>query len=137
MKKNKVQVVITTTNQEILLLQMNERRGSYWQNVTGGVEKNEEFYHAAVREVQEETNLAAENIKSLNPLSLEFSFVDQYQNQVLEKCFHLETFEKWEVQLDPNEHIHFKWIPIHQVTAKDVHYESNYKAIIETRNIIG
>ena len=135
--KNKVQVVITTPNQEILLLQMNERRGSYWQNVTGGVEENEEFHYAAVREVQEETGLAGDNIKKLNPLFLEFSFVDQYQNKVLEKCFHLEVVNQWEIKLDPNEHDHFKWMPIHQVTAKDVHYESNYNAIIEARKLIG
>ena len=59
MNKRKVQVVIFREDNEdvleFLLLKTNERRGLFWQNVTGSVDNGESYNDAAFREVAEET----------------------------------------------------------------------------------
>lgn len=133
MSKKKVQTVIFYTaadkTKHFLLLKMNERRGFFWQNVTGGVEKNENFEEAAIRESREETNIENENIESLISLDLEFSFVDQWKNKVVEKVFALKCKNEWEVVIDPDEHCEFKWVPENQITKASVHYETNYTSL--------
>ena len=63
MNKRKVQVVIfrvaSNNEKQFLLLKMNEKRGFFWQNITGGVEKSEDFKAAALREAKEETKVEA------------------------------------------------------------------------------
>ena len=51
--KEKVQVVIIAKNQgnhEVLILQMNEKRSGFWQNVTGSVEPEDKDLLAAAKE---------------------------------------------------------------------------------------
>ena len=138
MFKKKVQVVIfyiaDGQEAEFLLLKMNERRKYYWQNVTGGVEGDENDEQAAIRECIEETALNKENIKSLVASNLEFTFTDQWQNKVIEKVFLLEIKKPWEVKLDPSEHCSFSWIKERDLTRESVHYKSNYLALMEIIN---
>lgn len=131
MRKKKVQVVITNSFNEVLLLKMTKRRGFFWQNVTGSVEENETFLEAATREASEETGIKLKNIKSLAAVPKEFYFTDQYQNEVHEKCFHIIAANNWDVLLDPKEHEDYQWKKIGNVNRNDVHYESNYQAIKE------
>ena len=87
-KRDKVQVVVFFSDDEnfhLLLLQTNERRGSFWQNVTGGVEKEDrDFFAAAKREVQEELGVIPNKIFDLDK---SFSFIDQWNTQVTEHAF--------------------------------------------------
>ena len=58
-KRQKVQIVIfrekEKTGYDVLLLKTNKRRGSFWQNVTGGVETSDHtLLKAAEREIEEE-----------------------------------------------------------------------------------
>ena len=135
MIKNKVQAVIFTNAQgnkkQFLLLRMNERRGLYWQNVTGGVEENESFEQAAIREAIEETALNKSNIKKVTTSQLSFEFIDQWENQVLEKVFFIECISKWDIKLDPSEHINFAWVSESEIKRDSVHFESNYKCLHE------
>ena len=139
MNKNKVQVVIFTNagcnKKQFLLLQMNERRKLHWQNVTGGVEKNETFKDAALRESMEETALEKINIKKMMASQTSYKFTDQWNNQVLEKVFFIECYSKWDIQLDPEEHIHFAWISEDKVQRDSVFYESNYQCLSEAIQI--
>lgn len=81
----KVQVVIYhPKTEEFLILQTNERRGGFWQNVTGSVESNENILDAARRELIEETSLEIDDIRILD---IEFKFEDQWKRSVQEKCF--------------------------------------------------
>ena len=108
---------------------MNERRGSHWQSVTGGVEDNEEFHQAAIREAQEETALPINHIQNLIETNYKFEFHDQWGNDVIEKVFLIHCMQKWDVQIDPNEHVDFKWVSEKEITIDSVHFESNFKAL--------
>lgn len=136
LKKNKVQVVITTgdSNIEFLILQMNERRKFYWQNITGSVEDGESLLCAALREASEETGMDQNLIKRITKLKLGFEFKDQWGNNVEETCYHIHMQEKWDIILDASEHVNFKWINGKQVQRGSVYYESNYTALLEVLN---
>ena len=78
MQKRKVQVVIFRTSangeKEFLILLTNERRGNFWQSVTGGVEEGEEFKAAAFRETIEETACPNDKMIRLIDMKLDFEF---------------------------------------------------------------
>ena len=65
MNKRKVQVSVfycdAKGDKYFLLLKTNERRGNFWQNITGGVDEGETFRDAALREPQ---------LKNVNSLML-------------------------------------------------------------------
>ncbi len=133
MLKRKVQTTIFYCDNErikhFLLLKMNKKRGLYWQNVTGGVEKNEDFEEAALREAKEETGLKKKNIKKLTYLDFEFQFHDQWGNDVLEKVYALEVAQPWDILIDPSEHCEYKWVAETDIHPKIVHFETNFQAI--------
>ncbi len=133
MKKRKVQSIIFYCDanhiKHFLLLKMNERRGGHWQSVTGGVDENESFAQAAIRESKEETNILDENILKLHPTQFEFEFHDQWKNDVIEKVFLLQAKNKFTVTLDPTEHSEFKWVEQNNINSQSVHFDSNFKAL--------
>lgn len=133
MKKRKVQVVLfycdTNHKKHILLLKVNEARGLFWQNVTGGVEKNEKYIQAAVREAQEETGLEENNIYQILRTGIRLRFMDQWKKSVTEKVFLIHCKNFWEVELDPNEHCEFKWINEDEINKDIVKYASNVVAL--------
>ncbi|MCO4754282.1 MAG: NUDIX domain-containing protein [Bacteriovoracaceae bacterium] len=135
MIKRKVQTILffRNANKQItfLILRMNQRRKSLWQNVTGSVDEGESFDQAAIREAKEETGLVDSNILKLHKLESFFEFTDQWKKDVHEKCFALEVKEKFEVVLDPSEHDSFKWINQEDINIDSVHYETNWTAIEE------
>jgi len=140
MKKRKVQVVIVYNaegnSQQILLLKTNIRRQSFWQNVTGGVDDNETFKKAALREAIEETGIFEKEITSLIETDLSFSFHDQWKNDVEEKVFVLFTSKKWDVKIDSDEHDDYKWINIKDLNSELVKFETNYQAMLEAKKLI-
>jgi 8-oxo-dGTP pyrophosphatase MutT (NUDIX family) len=130
-KRDKVQVVVIfclKNTYELLLLQTNEKRGSFWQNVTGGVEEYDaDIISAAKRELKEELNLNASEVINLD---LQFSFHDQWNTQVTESSFLaiISDSLKKKISLDPNEHQNYKIINATKVTKSDYKYSSNYEA---------
>jgi dATP pyrophosphohydrolase len=133
MNKRKVQVVLFTENdagkKNFLLLKTNERRGQFWQSVTGSVEEGESFEAAAFREVAEETNCSKENVIAHFDLAMDFKFKDQWGFDVVEKIFAFKINQDFILKLDPNEHIESMWVNEDQITSSSVKFESNYKAI--------
>ena len=111
------------------MLKLNKKRGFFWQSVTGGVDDGEDFIQAALREAQEETQIKTDNIKNIIETNYEFSFTDQYENQVLEKVFIIEAKSSWCVVIDPHEHVEFKWVHEDNINEKSVKFESNFQAI--------
>jgi 8-oxo-dGTP pyrophosphatase MutT (NUDIX family) len=132
-KTKKIQTVIIAPQSNsqylCLLLQTNKRRGEFWQNVTGKVEKNESFEDASVREAIEETGLKENNIKEIINLNLTHEFMDQYDRNVEEKAFLLITSDTWEPKLDPSEHQSYRWKPIEKIDRSSVKYPGNYDAL--------
>lgn len=123
MEKRKVQVVIIAKNQ-LLLLQVKNRGDTFWQNITGSVEDNEDFLIGALRETEEETGIKA---PSLIDLGLVFSFTDRFQKVVREKCYLLYLPKIPDVVLS-EEHQDFKWIELNKVKETDYKYPSNFEA---------
>jgi len=140
-KTKKAQVVVAVIDQpsqsfQFLLLQTNERRGSFWQNVTGKLEDNETFEEGGLREAIEETQLNIEAIVDILSLGLKYEFVDQRERKVNEECFLIILDSKWNVVIDPSEHQNYKWVSLHDIKPGIVKFESNYECLVKAQNIL-
>ena len=140
-KTKKAQVVIVAIDSsrqafDFLLLQTNEKRGSFWQNVTGKIEDKETFEEGGLREAIEETNLKIESIVDMVDLGLVYEFTDQRKRKVHEKCFLIILDAKWEVKIDPHEHQDFKWVSMDQINDDIVKHTSNYETIQKAQQIL-
>ena len=124
----KVQVIIISTleSPHLLLLKTNPKRGSFWQNVTGSVEKNEDFLHAAKRELQEETGICDAELEKLD---YSFTFKSPlHKKDVLEQAFLAKIKNRPKIILDGKEHEDFAWIELNAITRENYKYESNFIA---------
>jgi len=140
-KIKKVQVVLAAIDQNshsfnLSLLKTNEKRGSFWQNVTGKVEDGETFEEAGLREAIEETGLNIHHIIDLINLNISFEFTDQRGRKVHEECFMIIMDEGWNITIDPHEHETFKWINLNEVSPDCVKYSSNFDALKKATSIL-
>ena len=131
-KRQKVQIVIfrekEKTGYDVLLLKTNKRRGSFWQNVTGGVETSDlSLLKAAEREVKEETSLSNLHVNNLNH---QYSFIDQWNTDVTEFLFFVKVSYKasLDIKISTKEHEEFKWLDIKSVQVNDYRFETNFDA---------
>lgn len=140
-KTKKAQVILaaidkTSQNIKFLLLQTNERRGKFWQNVTGKIEDNETFEEGGLREAIEETQLSIESIVDIVDLGLTYEFTDSRQRKCHEKSFLIILDELWDVKLDPKEHLDFKWISQEEVEEGIVKFRSNLETLEKAKLIL-
>ena len=140
-KTKKAQVILAAIDEQsqsfkFLLLQTNERRGQFWQNVTGKVENDESFEEGGLREVIEETQLDIETIVDIVDLGLSYDFTDQRGRKVHEKCFLIICDKKWDIKIDPKEHQDFKWINPSEVEEGIVKYRSNLETLEKAKLIL-
>ena len=112
-----VLVVVYTTGGEILLLERYEPAG-WWQSVTGSLEPGEYPREAAVRELAEETGLAADGLVDLE-MSHRFTIAPAWQHKFapgvtenLEHAFALALPVPVEIRLDAAEHRAYSWLPL-------------------------
>ncbi|MFA5178012.1 MAG: NUDIX pyrophosphatase [Candidatus Paceibacterota bacterium] len=89
-----------------LILKRNPQKGGFWQPITGGVEENETFEEAAIREVGEEIGIT-HDIKLID-IGYSFEFIDNNKNHI-EKVFGLEISPETDIVLS-EEHTEFKWV---------------------------
>ena len=134
MRKRKAQVVIFCRDEDgekhFLLLKTNKKRGEYWQNVTGSVEKNETYKEGALREAEEETGISQKEIVKVRSTELCFQFHDRWGRDVKEKTFVLEASHFFKVKIDPSEHCDFKWISENKIKAKVFKHINNYLSVV-------
>lgn len=133
-KTKKAQVVLAAIDSrsqdfKLLLLQTNERRGKFWQNVTGKVEGDETFEEGALREAIEETQLNVESIVDMVDLGLVYEFTDTRGRKCREKCFLIVLDKVWDIKIDPKEHQDFKWISPDEIKSGIVEYASNFETL--------
>ncbi|OUR98753.1 hypothetical protein A9Q84_04900 [Halobacteriovorax marinus] len=133
-RHRKVQIVVINreNRDEILLLQTKKDRGFHWQNVTGSVEDNEEYFDAAIRELKEETGLPGE----IHELDLNFEFTDRWHKHVLEKVYVALVPKSESIILCAQEHQDFKWLKINDINIDNFGYESNWLSFLTTREWI-
>jgi len=140
-KTKKAQVILaaidnTSHNFHFLLLQTNERRGKFWQNVTGKIEGSETFEEGGLREAIEETQLNIESIVDIIDLGIKIDFIDHRGRRVHEKCFLIILDKIWDVRIDPKEHQSFKWINQEDVEEGIVKFRSNLEALEKAKLIL-
>jgi len=139
MNKRKVQSVIfycdASNKKHFLLLLVNQERGLFWQNSTGGVEENESFKEAAVREAKEETNITDDLIQNITETDIFFEFHDRWGCDVYEKVFFIRAKRPWDILLDPSEHVEYKWIEDKDLSEDTVLFESNLQALLECKEL--
>jgi len=106
---------ISPKGREYLLLRRIPSGGGYWQGISGGVEGNEDYYAAALRELREETGFYPDKL-----VLLEFSYNFPIEPPMRKLYGHpVETPTEIvflavidsanEPKLDPEEHDAFSW----------------------------
>lgn len=140
-KTKKAQVVLAVIDEashsfQFLLLQTNERRGSFWQNVTGKVEDGETIEEGGLREAIEETGLEIESIVDIINLGLKYEFTDQRERKVHEECFLIILDKKWDVKIDSHEHQNFKWVALKDIHPEIVKHASNFECLEKSISIL-
>lgn len=133
-KTRKAQVVLVALDPErhsfsFLLMKTNEKRGSFWQNVTGKIEDEETFEEGALREAMEETGFEVDLIVDIVDLNLAHEFTDERKRNVHEKSFLIILDQKWDIKLDPKEHGDFKWIDAEEIKPGIVKHDGNFEAL--------
>ena len=136
----KVQVVILKKDNEsydTLLLQTNQKRGSFWQNITGGVELNDSsIHHAAQREIKEEIGLELE-IQKIISLNQHFEYYDQNRDITYKEHFFVAIIpSKANITLS-EEHINFKWVNTKFISLSNYKFESSFAALALALKVLG
>lgn len=116
----------------VLLLQVNKKRGGFWQNVTGKIEDGETFKVGATRELWEETQLKDEYFIDLD---FEFHFQDRHDRTVHEKVF-LAAFKSPQHIMISDEHQDFIWKKIEHVQKQDFGYASSFEAFLKAKKVL-
>lgn len=131
-----VLVVIHTPALDVLLLERAAHPG-YWQSVTGSVEAGESLLQTAVREVAEETGIAARaedfvDWRQHNVFEIFPEWRHRYAPGVThntEHVFSLAVPAGTPVRTAPGEHLDHCWLPLAEAAAK-VFSWSNRDAIL-------
>ena len=134
----KAQIVVfakTSKKMKVLLFQTNKKRGSFWQNITGSVEKNESYLMGALREFREETGISDDTIQEIKLLKCDFKFTDLYKRKVSEKCFAILLTKKCSPKLDAKEHQNFKWHDVNKISEENYKFPSNFQAFCEAKKL--
>jgi len=121
-----VLVVIHTPALEVLLLERAARPG-YWQSVTGSLDAEDEpLEHAALREVQEETGMAAASGRLrrwnvTNTFEIYAHWRSRYAPGTTRNTEHVFSFEvpaPRAVVLAAEEHVAYGWLPWAEAAAR-------------------
>ena len=117
-----VLVVVYTRQLDVLLIRRRKPEG-FWQSVTGSLETGETPFHAASRELAEETGIVAP--VNDHGISRTFRILDAWRRRYapgvtenLEHEFSVQLPDRCDVVLDPTEHVDYCWLPIVDAIAK-------------------
>ena len=95
---------------EFLVAHRSPDSGGYWHTIAGAVEPGEAFHVAALRELHEETGLAAAELQPLG----EFAYVRESWEEEPGLRVHVEAYlveveQGWEPELN-EEHVEYRWL---------------------------
>ncbi|HWP44583.1 MAG TPA: dihydroneopterin triphosphate diphosphatase [Blastocatellia bacterium] len=136
-----VQVVIfaeSARGRQYLLLRRVTGHGGFWQSVTGSLEEGETHRQAAVREVREETAIAASEDELIDlGLVNTFEIAPQWRSRYApgvthneEVCFALKV-DLCQVAIDAVEHDAYAWVD-YQTAMGMIYWESTKRALART-----
>ena len=130
-----VLVLIHTSDLQVLLIDRADKPG-FWQSVTGSIEVGETLRETAIREVQEETGLQAEQYRLEDwQLSHVYEIYPHWRyryapgvTENTEHIFGLELPVPVPVVLNPREHVGYAWVDWREA-AKQVFSWTNVEAL--------
>ncbi len=134
-----VLVVVYSDAGEVLLLNRTHPQG-FWQSVTGSLEWGELPQQAAARELFEETGIQTRHLKDCNKqhcFAIRPEWRERYAPEVTENTEHVFSLKLDAVvtiQLNPQEHSEYCWLPLKQAAEK-VFSWTNKEAILNLRNL--
>jgi len=111
---------------KILILKRNQRKGGFWQTITGGVHPGESLMEAAQREVHEEVGLSGDDIE-ISRTETKYFFKGDDGYILDEYVFACKIKNISRVSIS-EEHEKFKWLPVQEAQNK-TKYDNNKKAI--------
>lgn len=119
-----VLVVVHTPALDVLLLERASHPG-FWQSVTGSQEGSESLAETAVREVAEETGIAAQAADLVDwRLSNRFEIFAEWRHRYgdgvthnTEHVFSLRVPAETAVRIAPEEHLAWRWLPWREAAA--------------------
>lgn len=128
--------VLRSTSKEPELLQLLRRPGVYmgetWQPVSGGIEADESGWHAALRELNEETGMSPDRFFRL-PSTWTF-YIPQIDSLNFSVCFCAWVSENAEVVLN-HEHTEYRWVRLSEA-ERHFMWPSDHAAINEIRKYV-
>ncbi len=116
--RSNVQVFVFTRNPlfKVLILKRTVERGGFWQPLSGGIEKGEDYNDTIKREVYEETGI--KEIKRIIDLNYNFTYKTSKNKELKKKmkdfCFAVEINKEKEIKLS-YEHEEFLWCSQNEV----------------------
>jgi 8-oxo-dGTP pyrophosphatase MutT (NUDIX family) len=119
---NQVEVIVfrrpASGAAQFLMLKRNEKKGGFWQPVTGNVKIGETFEEGAVREVREEAGIT--DFMRLIDTVYSFDFSDDGRDQH-EHVFGIEISPETAITLS-DEHAEFTWASEEECITKYLKY---------------
>jgi len=95
---------------EFLVAHRSPESGGYWHTIAGTVEPGEAFYVAALRELHEETGLAAAELQPLGEFAyIRESWEEEPGLRVHVEAYLVEVEPDWEPELN-EEHVEYRWL---------------------------
>lgn len=135
-----VLVVVYAENAEVLLLERAKHPG-YWQSVTGSLEPGETFFHAAKRELEEETGIHPSSPMDAH-LFFEYEIYPQWRHRYPpgvvrnhEHVFYVRLLFPCEVILSHREHRAYRWLSA-EIAKKKVFSWTNAQAIANIERLL-
>jgi dATP pyrophosphohydrolase len=111
-------VVVHTVDQVLLIKRTDHQE--FWQSVTGSLEWGESAVDAASRELAEETGICGRSIRNTG-IRRSYAIIPEWRYRYAcgvlrnyEHLFYCQLDKPCEVQLDPDEHSDFQWLPFQQ-----------------------
>ena len=109
-----------SSDREILLLKVEDEKVSFWQPITGGIERGESPEETCLREIKEETSLllSRSNLTGLGDFTVKID-----ENLTIHKNLFLVLTEQKEIQLS-DEHVGAQWVALDKVSSQ-LYWPSN------------
>ena len=133
-----VLVVIYAQNTQRVLMLQRQDDPTFWQSVTGSIEKEEQPFQTAQREVKEETgiDIVAQNLSLYDcKISVKFEIFPQFRYKYAPDVTH--NTEYWfllglpnEIEPRLTEHLAYQWLPASQA-VKLTKSHNNAQAIVK------
>jgi len=131
-----VGIILLSKENKIFVAKRIDNPKNYWQMPQGGVDKGEDYYNAALRELEEETSI--KNVKLLKEIDGYLSYeLPDYLLGIIWKGKFKGQRQKWFIfrfkgddsEIDINtlkpEFFKWKWISVDDLTKVVVHFKLN------------